>query len=72
MFPGDRIIALEGGLLRSVSRFQSGKRRRTVKRRGSCSMTRGEDYEFVSHLEEGFCIEEEEYQLISKGEDESK
>ena len=35
-------------------------------------MTREEDYELASYLNEGYCEKEEEYQLISKGKEESK
>ena len=45
---------LESGHLRRGKRFQSGKRRRTVTREGSCSVTGGEDYELVSQLDGGF------------------
>ena len=64
MFPGDRRNALEGVRLRSGRIFQSGKRRRIVTRRGSCSATRGEDYVFAPHLDKGYCDKEEEYQPI--------
>ena len=70
MFPSDNRIELEGGNLRSGRRFQLGKKRRTMTRRGSCSMTRGEDYELTSHFDEGSRDVEEEYQLISEREEE--
>ena len=72
MFPGDSETNLEGGHLRSGRRFWSGKRRRNVTRRGSCSMTRGEVYELTSHFEGGSCDEEDEYQPISKREEEEE
>ena len=46
------------------------KDKKTVTGRGSSSMTRGEDYELMLHLNEGSCDEEEEYQPISKREEE--
>ena len=64
MFSGNSETELEGGILRSGRIFRSGKRRRTATRRGSCSVTGGEDYELASHLDEGSCDEEEECQLI--------
>ena len=63
---------IEDGYLRTTRRFRPWKRRKTVTWRRSCSTTRGWDYELTSHLEEGSCDEEEEYQLISEGEEESK
>ena len=41
--------------------------------RGSCSTNRQEEgYEIVSYLDEGSCDEEEEYQLILEGDEESE
>ena len=70
MFPGDGEVELESGRLRSGRIFRFGKRRRTTTRRGSCSMTRGEDYPLVSHFDEVYCHEEEDYQPISEKEEE--
>ena len=53
MFPGDNGTELEGGCLRSGRIFWLGKRRRTVTRSKSCSMTRGEDYELMPPFDEG-------------------
>ena len=53
MFLRDKGTTLEGGRLRSGRRFLSGKRRRIVTRRGSCSKIRGEDCDIVSHFERG-------------------
>ena len=72
MFPGDSGTALEGGCLRSGRRFRSGKRRRIVARRGSCSTNRGEDYEFKSHFDGGSCDEEEECESILEREEEEE
>ena len=66
MFSGNSETELEGGCLRSAKRFQSGKRIRIETKRGSLSAAKGEDYELASHLDRGYCSEEEEYQLISK------
>ena len=68
MFPANNGTELEGGCLRSGRRFRSGERRKTVTRRGSCSTTRGEDYELALHLAKGSYDEEEEYQPISERE----
>ena len=65
MFSSNSETELEGGRLRSGKIFRSRKRSSTATRRGSCSVTRGEDYELVSHLDGGSCDEEEEYQLMS-------
>ena len=70
MFPRDRRTELEVGYLRSGRIFRSGKRRKVVTQRGSCSMNRGEGYNISLHVDEVPCGREEEYQLISKGEDE--
>ena len=51
MFPGDSETELEGGHLRSGRIFQSGKRRRTATKTGSCSMTGIEDYDLSSHFD---------------------
>ena len=69
MFPGDSGTELDVGYLRSGRIFRSGKRRKTVIGRGSCNMSRGEDYELMSHFDEGSCDEEEEYQSIFEGEE---
>ena len=68
MFPGIKEIELESGRLRSGKIFWMGKRRRTATMRGSCSMTRGYDYNLMLHSNEGSFNEEEGYQLISKRE----
>ena len=68
MFPVDNGTELEGGHLRSGRRFRLRKRRKIVTRRGSCSTTRGEDYELALHLAKGSYDEEEEYQPISERE----
>ena len=73
MFPGDSGIELQLGFLRSGRRFKSDKRRKTLLGRGSCSTNRDEEgYYLISYLDEGSCDEEEEYQLISEGDKESK
>ena len=41
-------------------------------KRGSCSMTEREDYELEPHLNRESCNEEEEYNLISKEEEEEE
>ena len=66
MFPGDNKIELETGCLGSRRIFRLGKRRKTLLGRGSCSTTREEDYKLTSHIDEGSCDEEEEYQPIPK------
>ena len=70
MVPGDNITELQDSYLRSGRIFRSGKRRKTITGRGSCSTTRGWDYELASHSDEGSCDKEEEYQLIYEGEEE--
>ena len=73
MFPRDSGTELESGCLRSGRRFRSRKRRKTLLGRGSCSTTREEEgYELPSHLDEGSYNREEEYQLISEGDEESE
>ena len=62
----------EGGRLRSGRRFQSGKRRRTTTRRGSCIMIRGEEYKLALHFDEGSCDEEKEYHPIPETEEEEE
>ena len=59
MFPGDSGTELEAGYLRSGRNFRSRKRKNTAIGRGSCSTTRGEDYNITSHVGEGYCNEEE-------------
>ena len=59
----------EGGLLRSVKRFHSNKRRRIATRREICSVTRMGDYELVPHLNKKYCDKEKYYCLISEGEE---
>ena len=71
MFLIDSESEQEGGLLRSGRRFRSRKTKMTMTRRGSCSTTRVEDYELMSHFDEGSCDEEEEYQPISEREEEA-
>ena len=41
-------------------------------RRGSCSMTGGEDYDLASHFDKGSCEEEDEYHPIPKNEEEEE
>ena len=53
MFLGDSGTELEVGYLRSGRIFRSGKRRKTMAGRGSCSMNRGEYYDLMSHIDEG-------------------
>ena len=72
MFLGDSGTELEVGNLRSGRRFRLGKIRRTMTKRGSYSMTGGEDQELTSCFSEGYCDEEEEYQPISKSEEEEE
>ena len=72
MFHGDSRTELEIGCLGSGRIFRSGKRRKTVMGRGSCSATRGVYYDLVSHVDEGSCDKEEEYQLIFEEEEESE
>ena len=69
MFLVDRENEQEGGRLRNGRRFQSGKRRRTITRRGSCSAIERRDYDLAPHIDGESCDEEEEYQLIYKEED---
>ena len=71
MFASHRGPDIEIGYLRSGGILWSGKRRRTASRRGSWNMTRGEEYDLMSHFYEGSCKEEEEYQLISEEEEEA-
>ena len=72
MFLADSGTELEGGRLRSGRIFRSEKRRKIVTRRGSSSMTRGDDYDLESHLDECSCNEKEEYHLISDREEEEE
>ena len=72
MFLGDSGIELEGGSLRIRRIFQLGRRRRTATRRGSCSTTKGEDYEFTSNFNKSSCDEEEEYQPIPERKEEEE
>ena len=72
MLPSDNGNALEGGHLRSGRRFRSGKRRRTVTRRGSCSMTRGEDYELTLTLMEVLATKKRNTSLSMKGKNKKK
>ena len=72
MFPSDRGIALEGGRLRSGNRFWSGKIRRAVTRSGSCSMNRGQEFEFTSHIDGDSSKDEEEYHTIPEREETGK
>ena len=44
---------IEVRYLRSGRRFRSGKRRKTLVGRGSCSTAIGEYYEIESHVDEG-------------------
>ena len=44
---------LEVRYLRSGRIFQSGKRRKTMIGRGSCSTNRGEYYDLMSHIDKG-------------------
>ena len=69
MFLADSGTELEGGCLRHQRIFLSGKRRKIVTRSGSCSTTRGEDYELTSHFDKGSCDEQEEYQPIFEREE---
>ena len=59
MFPGSTDPELEVVFLRSGRRFWSGKRRKTIGGRQSPSLFRERVYEFESHLDEGYCKEEE-------------
>ena len=59
MLPNDNETRIESGHLRSGRRVWLGKRRRTVTRRGSCSMNIGEDHELMLHFDKGSCDEEE-------------
>ena len=70
MFHGDSGTELEAGYLRSERRFSSGKRKKTLLRRGSYSTTREEVYKIASHVDEGSYDEEDEYQPISDIEEE--
>ena len=70
MFHANIGTELEGGCLRNWRIFQLGKRKKTMTTRGSCITNRGEDYELTLHFDEGSCDEEEEYQPISKREEE--
>ena len=72
MFLIDSENEQEGGRLRNGRRFQSGKRRRTMTRRGSCGTTGGQEYELASHLDVGSCDEEEKYQRVFEKEDEEE
>ena len=69
MLPSDSETSLEGGHLRSGRRFQSRKRRRTVTKRGSGSITREEDYELTSDFDGGSYVKEEEYKPIPEREE---
>ena len=69
MFYVDSETKQAGGRLRSERRFRLGKGIRNATRRGSCSATRGEDYELVSHIDEGSCYEKQKYQLIYEEEE---
>ena len=71
MFPKSTEAQLEAGFLRSGRRFLSGKRRKTIGGRWNPSLFEKSEYAFWSHLDEGSCDEEEEYQPISKGAKES-
>ena len=61
MFLGSIELELEARFLRSGRRFRSGKRRKT-----SPSLFGESDYEVELQIDEGYCDEEEEYQLISE------
>ena len=47
MFPRDSGTELEAGYLRSGRIFRSGKRRKTITGRGSCSTNRGAYYKIA-------------------------
>ena len=64
MFPRDSGTELESGFLRSIRIFRSDKQRKTLLGR-ICNTNREEEgYDLASYLDEGYCDEEEEYQLI--------
>ena len=72
MFPGESGTKLDPGFLRSGRRFGSDKICKTMFERGSCNTEQEEEgYEFASYLDKGSCDEEEEYQLILEGDEES-
>ena len=72
MFPGSTNPELETGFLRSGRRFISGKRRKIEEGRRTPNLF--EESEDKIHLQvyEGSCNEEEDYSLISEGEEDSK
>ena len=73
MFPRDSGTELESGFLRRGRKFRYGKQRKTMLGRGNCSTNKEEEgYELALYLEEAYCDKEEEYQLISEGEEESE
>ena len=57
MFPNDSGTQQKDGYLRSGRKFRSGKRRNTLKGRGSCSMNKGEYCDLASHVDGGSCNE---------------
>ena len=68
MLPRDSGTDIYVGYLRSGRRFRSGKRRKIIPWKESCSTTRWEYYKIVSHLDERYFDKEEEYHPISEGE----
>ena len=63
------IARLRRWSLENGRKFRSRNRRRNVTKRGSCSMTKREDYESVSHHNKESCDKEEEYQPKSEKEE---
>ena len=53
MLPRYNGTKIEARYLISGRRFRSGKRRKTLVGRGSCSTAIGEYYEIESHVDEG-------------------
>ena len=73
MFPSYSGTELDSGFLRRERIFRSGKRRKNLLGRGSCSTNIEEEgYDLASYLDEGSCDKEEEYRLIYEGDRESE
>ena len=72
MFPRRTEPKLEVRVLRSGRRFRSGKRRKTKRGRWNPSLFEGSKHELWSCEDEGSYDEEEDYNPISKGPEDSK
>ena len=72
MFPKRIEPILEVGVLRSGRKFRSRKRRKTERGRWNPIFFDGSEHKLWSCKDEGSCDEEEDYNLISEGPEDSK